>query len=115
MSDRTVRNGIKELEARTPLTANRQRNLGGGRKSREEEQPTLVAQLESLIEPTTRGDPQSPLKWTCKSLPNLADELQKRGFQVSHTKVGRLLKQAGYSLQANRKTREGIDHPDRNA
>ena len=115
MSDRTVRNGIKELEALEPLTANRQRSTGGGRKSREAEQPTLVAQLESLIEPTTRGDPQSPLKWTCKSLPNLADELQKRGFQVSHTKVGQLLKRAGYSLQANRKTREGIDHPDRNA
>lgn len=115
MSDRTVRTGLKELNDNTRLEPGRQRNPGAGRKSRESEQPRLIPTLESLVEPTTRGDPESPLRWTCKSLSNLAEELHKQGFQVSHTKVGQLLKGAGYSLQANRKTREGKNHPDRDA
>lgn len=75
----------------------------------------LVSDLESLIEPQTRGDPQSPLRWTCKSLRNLADELRRLGHKVSHTHVGKILTDLGYSLQANKKTLEGSSHPDRNA
>jgi transposase len=115
LSDRTIRNGFQELNSRELLAPERQRRPGAGRKSRADEQPTLIVALEALVEPTSRGDPISPLRWTCKSLANLADELAQQGFVVSHTTVGQLLKQAGYSLQANRKTREGKDHPDRDA
>ena len=115
ISDRTIRNGIRELPGASPLQSSRQRRPGGGRKSREEEQPDLIATLESLVEPTVRGDPESPLRWTCKSLTNLASELQNCGFEVSRSKVGQLLRKSGYSLQANRKTREGNHHPDRDA
>jgi hypothetical protein len=115
ISDRTVRNGILELRDPSPLPSNRQRRVGGGRKSREQEQPGLVAALERLVEPETRGDPMSSLRWTCKSTRALARALQADGFEVSHLKVGKLLKSSGFSLQSNRKTREGIDHPDRNA
>ena len=115
VSDRTIRNGIKELREHSSLCASRQRRTGAGRKRREAEQPRLVSVLESLIEPTTRGDPRSPLRWTCKSLTNLANEWRKQGFHVGRTKVGELLHAAGYSPQANRKTREGKDHPDRDA
>jgi hypothetical protein len=73
-----------------------------------------VAALEGLVEPETRGDPMSPLRWTCKSTRALARALQADGFEVSHLKVGKLLKSSGFSLQPNRKTREGVDHPDRN-
>jgi transposase len=115
LSDRTIRNGLQELTRDEALDPGRQRRPGAGRKSRVDEQPTLIAALEALVEPTSRGDPVSPLRWTCKSLVNLADELSQQGFAVSHTTVGQLLKQSGYSLQANRKTREGKDHPDRDA
>ena len=115
LSDRTIRNGLHELRGDEELEAGRQRKPGAGRKSRADEQPTLLAALEGLVEPTSRGDPISPLRWTCKSLVNLADELSQQGFAVSHPTVGQLLKQSGYSLQANRKTREGKDHPDRDA
>jgi len=115
ISDRTIRNGIRELKAGISLAAYCQRKPGAGRRTREEEQPELVRALEGLVEPVTRGDPMSPLRWTCKSTRSLADELNRQGFHVSHTKVGELLKLSGYSLQANRKTREGKQHPDRNA
>jgi transposase len=115
MSDRTIRTGIRELDDPAPLSLDRQRRPGGGRKAREQEQPGLVAALESLVEPDFRGDPQSPLRWTCKSTRTLAKTLQSQGFQVSHTTVAELLKAQGYSLQANRKTREGKQHPDRDA
>jgi transposase len=115
LSDRTIRNGIDELTRGEEREPGRQRRPGAGRKSRVAEQPLLLAALEALVEPTSRGDPVSPLRWTCKSLANLADELAQQGFGVSHATVGHLLKQAGYSLQANRKTREGKDHPDRDA
>lgn len=115
LSDRTIRNGLHELTGDEELDPRRQRKPGAGRKSRADEQPTLIAALEALVEPTSRGDPISPLRWTCKSLVNLAEELAQQGFAVSHTTVGQLLKQSGYSLQANRKTREGKDHPDRDA
>lgn len=115
MSDRTIRNGIGELRSGNPLPANRQRRPGAGRVAREEEQPDLMDALECLVEPASRGDPMSPLRWSCKSTRVLASELKRQGFQVSHTKVAELLKRKGYSLQANRKTREGKQHPDRNA
>lgn len=115
ISDRTIRNGIKEIEGPDPLPPDRQRRRGAGRRSREDEQPDLIKGLEMLIEPNARGDPMSPLRWTCKSIRTLARELKGEGFQVGSTKVAELLKTLGYSLQANRKTIEGKQHPDRNA
>jgi transposase len=115
LSDRTIRTGIAELRLGVRRLAERQRQAGGGRKPAKEKAPDLVKVLEGLVEPATRGDPQSPLKWTCKSTRELAKELTKRGHAVSRTTVASLLKEAGYSLQANRKTTEGTHHPDRNA
>lgn len=115
LSDRTVRNGIKEIRDSRVLQAGRQRNKGGGRKPLEVEQPGVVAAIERLVEPTERGDPQSPLRWTCKSLSNLHTELRQQGFEIGRTKISEILRGLGYSLQGNRKTREGSDHPDRDA
>jgi len=115
ISDRTIRNGIRELDDPSALPPDRQRTNGAGRRSREQEDPGLVEALEALMEPISRGDPMSPLRWTCKSTYVLAEELTSQGFVVSSTKVGSLLKLQGYSLQANRKTLEGKQHPDRNA
>lgn len=115
MSDRTIRNGLRELEDPTPVPLDRQRREGAGRPSRENQQPELVQALESLVDATTRGDPMAPLRWICQSTRALAKELQHQGFQISSTKVGQLLRTRGYSLQANRKTIEGKQHPDRNA
>jgi transposase len=115
LSDRTIRNGIRELTASEPLSVERQRRSGAGRPAREVKQPGLVRALEALVEPVTRGDPQGPLRWTCKSTRTLARTLRKQGYQVSHAKVGQLLHLQGFSLQSNRKTREGKQHPDRNA
>jgi hypothetical protein len=88
---------------------------GGGRKAADEQNPRLLKALDALIEPTTRGDPMSPLRWTCKSTRRLATELRDDGFVVSHETVAQLLRRQGYSLQANRKTLEGTQHPDRDA
>ena len=115
MSDRTVRNGIAEIYEGDVLPAGYQRRAGGGRKPLEDSQTDLIEAVERLVEPTERGDPQSPLRWTCKSLANLEIELQEQGYQVGQTKIRKVLKQLGYSLQGNRKTREGKDHPDRDA
>ena len=115
ISDRTIRNGIRELDDPNAAPANRQRRSGAGRPSREIEQPRLIAALESLVDTTTRGDPMVPIRWICHSTRELAKELQQQGFQVSSTKVGQLLRRQGYSLQANRKTVEGKQHPDRDA
>lgn len=115
LSDRTVRTGIKELNSDNPLTSNRQRRLGGGRKPLEKHQEDLVDAIDRLVEPTERGDPQSPLRWTCKSLDNLRRELNTQGYVVGRSKISSILHALGYSLQGNRKTREGTDHPDRNA
>jgi hypothetical protein len=115
LSDRTIRTGIKELDGQNPLPSDRQRREGGGRKGRTEECPRLRNALDRLIAPMTRGEPTNPLRYTCKSTSTLARELRRQGFEVSPSTVGRLLKQLGYSLQANRKTREGKQHPDRNA
>ena len=115
MSQVTIQQGIKELQQPEQLTSGRVRKPGGGRKSTVSQDPTLLQDLESLIEPVTRGDPESPLRWTCKSLRKLAAELQQLGHQVSYVLVGDLLHTLKYSLQANRKTLEGGNHPDRDA
>ena len=119
MARSTIRKGIAWLLARTEVGGQaeprRVRRAGGGRKRQTENDPTLVAALEALIEPGTRGDPESPLRWTLKSLRVLARELTERGHPVSHMTVRVLLKELGYSLQGNRKTLEGTAHPDRNA
>ena len=114
ISDRTIRNGIRELHDPEALDLRRQRKPGGGRRAREDTQPDLIQALEALVEPVTRGDPMSPLRWTCKSTRGLERELKSQGFTVGSTKVGELLKSRGYSLQSNRKTLEGTQHPDRN-
>ncbi|MCZ2073394.1 MAG: ISAzo13 family transposase [Bryobacterales bacterium] len=110
----TLTKGVEELQA-TPLAPGRIRREGGGRHSLAANDPGLVPALDSLVEPTARGDPQSPLRWTCKSARVLAAELTARRHPVSHTKVTQLLREEGYSLQGNRKTEEGDDHPDRDA
>jgi DDE family transposase len=116
VSPRAIRRGLSELrEDRPPGTAGRIRQPGGGRKRATDKDPTLRLDLERLVEPTTRGDPESPLRWTCKSVRQLADALHTQGHQASHQLVSELLTDLGYSLQGNRKTIEGTTHPDRNA
>lgn len=115
LSHHTIRNGINELESDNPLPSSRQRRSGGGRKPLEASQEDLVHAIDRLVEPTERGDPQSPLRWTCKSLSNLQRELILQGYRIGRTKISKVLRSLGYSLQGNRKTREGTDHPDRNA
>ena len=115
LSDRTIRNGIKELQSDNPLPSGRQRRIGGGRKPLESSQHDLIDAIDRLVEPTERGDPESPLRWACKSLSNLKRELVSQGYRVGRTKISNILRSLGYSLQGNRKTREGTDHPDRNA
>jgi hypothetical protein len=119
MSPNTIKKGLAELEAREAdsetLIGSRVRKAGAGRKRATEADPGLAAALEQLVDPVTRGDPMSPLRWTCKSTTQLARELTRQGHPVSPRTVGRLLKASGYSLQGNRKTKEGKDHPDRNA
>lgn len=116
ISFHTIKRGIEELGEPEALknSAGRTRNPGGGRKRTADTNPEIKPALEALVEPGTRGDPESPLRWTCKSLRTLATELNTRGFQVSHRMVAELLKEMGYSLQSNRKTSEGKQHPDRN-
>lgn len=113
LSDRTVRTGIKELRNQEPLEPGRQRRIGGGRKRLEEHDPDLPKAVERLVEPSERGDPESPLRWTCKSLSNLKTELKEQGHSVGRTKLSEILKALGYSLQGNRKTREGRGHAKR--
>jgi hypothetical protein len=116
LSCKAIALGIKELTGVVPpAPAGRIRRPGGGRKPLEAHDPTLRADLERLVEPVTRGDPDSPLRWTCKSVRQLARELQGQGHRVSYQKVDELLHALGYSLPANRKTREGADYPDRDA
>jgi len=115
ISRRVIRQGMKELQALPIKPEGRTRRPGGGRKRAANEDPSLLADLERLLEPVTRGDPESPLRWTCKSVRNLADELGRQGHSISYRSVARLLDGLGYSLPANRKTREGSSHPDRNA
>lgn len=119
MAWNTVKAGQRELKLRAagadePL-GDRVRRTGGGRKPLTHTDPQLLAALEALVDPVTRGDPESPLRWTCKSTTRLAEELTRQDHPVSDRTVATLLKQAGYSLQANRKATEGNQHPDRNA
>jgi len=111
----TIGRGLKDLASPERLPAGRVRRAGGGRKALMETDPTLLRDLEALVEPDSRGDPMSPLRWTCKSLRALASQLGEFGHKISHTVVGELLKAKGFSLHANRKTKEGSDHPDRDA
>jgi hypothetical protein len=116
----TIRAGLKELDpastptGREPATG-RLRRPGGGRKPLADQDPVLLRDLETLVDPVTRGDPMSPLRWTCKSAANLAAELRAKGHAVSERTVNRLLHVLDYSLQSNRKTIEGKGHPDRDA
>ena len=118
VSRRAIAVGLAELQNkpdRSRLTRLPIRQKGGGRKKASLKDPDLLLDLEKLLEPVTRGDPQSPLRWTCKSVRNLAEELRAQGHEVSHMLVAELLHEQKYSLQANRKTKEGSSHPDRNA
>ena len=131
ISRKTLRKGIREVgtlageslgtetgKASLPISAGllpgRLRRPGGGRKPLTQQDPTVLADLEAWVDPLTRGDPQSPLRWTCKSTTKLAEELRTKGHRIHSRKVASLLHELGYSLQSNRKTREGSSHPDRN-
>ena len=115
VSRRAIHEGIKELRDPALLSSERVRRPGGGRKKTVEKDATLKSDLERLVDPVTRGDPESPLRWTCKSVRKLAEELKRQGHETSHRMVAELLTEMGYSLQANQKTLEGASHPDRNA
>ena len=115
LSRARIYRGLQDLEEEEKLEPERIRRKGGGRKSRVDEDPTLKRDLERLVSPYTRGDPESPLRWTCKSIRQLAKELTRKGHQTSHRMVAALLREMGYRLQANRKTIEGKQHPDRDA
>lgn len=115
VSRTTLWRGLRDLDAKRILDPERIRRPGGGRKSAVQRDPTLAADLEGLVEPTASGHPQSALRWTSRSVRKLAAELCTMGHEVSYRTVATLLSEAGYSLQANRKTREGPNHPDRDA
>jgi transposase len=115
ISEGTIRRGLAELESGRRPEPGRVRRPGGGRRPLIETDPTLLADLERLLEADTRGDPESPLRWTAKSVRQLAAALRELGHRVHFASVAKLLRQLGYSLQANRKTKEGASHPDRDA
>ncbi len=115
MAELTIRNGLRDLESGEQLKPGRVRRAGGGRKSLAESDPTLLSDLERLVDGDSRGDPERPLRWTAKSVRKLAEGLRELGHEVSHMTVARLLRALDYSLQANRKTKEGTQHPDRDA
>ena len=113
VSPRAIIQGIKELEEKPDAQSGRVRRTGGGRKKTVDTDATLKSDLERLVEPVTRGDPESRLRWTSKSVRKLAEELNRMGHQTSHRMVAELLHELGYSLQANSKTLEGSSHADR--
>lgn len=115
ISRRAILVGLREIKSGNILPEGRIRRAGGGRKSNIEHQPKLPEKLETLVEPLTRGDPESPLRWTIKSTRRLSQELARIGYVASSRLVAALLQRMGYSLQGNRKTLEGKQHPDRNA
>ncbi len=120
LSQTTIGVGLRELQGPTAgdlsgSTAQRVRRPGGGRRTAVAHDSALLADLEALVDPVTRGDPQTPLRWTCKSTRKLATQLQHQGHSVGYRTVAALLGDLGYSLQSNRKTKEGSSHPDRNA
>lgn len=109
----TIRRGILDLRVK-PENLIGARTTGGGRKKSTDSNPDLMKILQEIIEPDTRGDPESPLRWTCRSVRNIADALRQENLTVSHTTVAAILHELEYSLQGNKKTKEGADHPDRN-
>ena len=113
VSRRAIIQGIKELDEAPGVRVGRVRRAGGGRKKTVDKDASLKTDLERLVDPVTRGDPESPLRWTCKSVRKLSEELRRLGHQTSHRMVAELLHELGYSLQANRKTLEGSSHADR--
>ena len=122
VSRRAITEGMKELKQRkrahqSVQVQSRIRRKGAGRKRSMDKDPNLLADLDRLVDPVTRasGDPESPLRWTCKSVRRLAEELQQEGHAVSYQTVGELLRALDYSLQANQKTLEGSQHADRDA
>jgi hypothetical protein len=115
LSRKAIAKGMREIEAGTAPPPGRIRQPGAGRKKITAHDPGLLPALERFIEPETRGDPESPLRWTCKSTRTLAARLTRQKHPISHMKVAQLLQEQGYSLQGNRKTEEGGDHPDRDA
>jgi hypothetical protein len=115
LSRKAITKGIKEIGAEAVLPPGRIRKPGAGRKKITDHDPCLMDALERLIDPDERGDPETPLRWTCKSTRTLAEQLTRRKHPISHMKVAHLLHAQGYSLQSNRKTEEGRDHPDRDA
>jgi hypothetical protein len=115
ISEGTIRRGLKELAAGERLEPGRVRRAGGGRRPLTETDPTLLQDLERLLEADTRGDPESPLRWTAKSVRQLAAALRELGHRVHFASVAKLLRALGYSLQSNRKAKEGASHPDRDA
>ena len=115
LSRKAIAKGIQEIESGTTPPQGRVRQPGAGRKKITAHDPRLVGAMERLVDPETRGDPESPLRWTCKSTRTLAAQLTRHKHPVSHMKVAQLLHAQGYSLQSNRKTEEGEDHPDRDA
>ena len=114
LSRKTIRKGRRELET-GGAAASRVRSPGAGRPGIEQSQPGIGAALEQLVEPMSRGDPQSPLRWTCKSRAHLVSALSQAGWQVGSTTVSRLLRQLGYRRQSVRRSREGASHPERQA
>jgi hypothetical protein len=115
LSRKAIARGIREIQRGSPLEPGRIRGRGAGRKPITARDPRMLAALDRLIEPDTRGDPESPLRWVCKSTRALAAELARRRHPISHVKVAQLLHDQHYSLQSTRKTEEGADHPDRDA
>ena len=120
LSQTTIRAGLQELASQSTsdthnVTSERVRRPGGGRRALVAQAPELLKALEALVDPVTRGDPMGPLRWTCKSAARLAMELQSQGHALSERSINRLLHALGYSLQSNRKTLEGSQHPDRDA
>ena len=115
LSRKAIAKGMQEIEDGTAPPPGRVRRPGGGRKKLVVHDPLLLDALERLIDPETRGDPESPLRWICKSTRNLAGQLTRQKHPISYVKVAQLLYEQGYSLQSNRKTEEGEDHPDRDA
>jgi len=115
LSRKAITKGQWEIEEGTVPSLGRIRRPGGGRRKILDHDPRLLGALDRLIDPETRGDPESPLRWICKSTRTLAAQLTRRKHPVSHMKVAQLLREQGYSLQGNRKTEEGGDHPDRDA
>jgi hypothetical protein len=113
ISRRAIHTGLRELDGKQTWPKDRIRRSGGGRKRLTDKQPGLVDALDRLVEPTARGDPESPLRWSCKGVRRLAEELRKQDYQVGRQKISELLHSLGYSLQACCKTHEGGRHPDR--